>query len=340
MKPEFLEEKVEISRCSKYNTEMRYFFVKVGSGNIHAAPLLDELQLEQPSIAGFFRSVPLQEIIDRVDDDSVRFSRQAIDLYRWSVNEISGYGICVASGVVWIVEPIGPMYEIERDEFEERVGPTTHKDDVPKIVPVKICYRERVTHVPGLVAQLTSNRHLSSSTFKEISDDFGTVIAIEHVLFKAGIQRRYPVITPERRTLYYLLQCLAGNELITLVARILEEYGLSVPAPTGGFVKNIDIIAYNDTPHPIRIDGVVIPGRKSFRPGATTFQVKGLVADTTPERSAEVDYIVQINAETGPNILNHRWFETTLRHAERSRNWFARVLRWVPFSGQVIRRLL
>ncbi|MFP4151386.1 MAG: hypothetical protein ACLFSV_01000 [Alkalispirochaeta sp.] len=61
---------------------MRYFFVKIGSGNVHAVPLLDEQRLGHPAVAGFFRSVPLLEVIERQDDPSVRFSRQVIDLYR------------------------------------------------------------------------------------------------------------------------------------------------------------------------------------------------------------------------------------------------------------------
>ncbi len=315
---------------------MRYFFVKIGSGNSYAAPLLDDWKLGTPAVAGFFRSVPLQEIIDRVDDDSVRFSRQAIDLYRWSTGDLDGYGVCVAAGFVWILRPSGPMYEMEREEFEARVGPTIHSDDVPKIVPVHVLYRQRVTHVPGLVAQLTANRHLSSSTFKEISDDFGTVVSIEHVLFKAGIQDRYPAITPDKRDYYHLLQCLGGNELIVLIARILEENGLWVPAPTGGFVKNIDMIAYNDTPHTIALDELAVPPRRYFRAGAITIQVRGVVQDTRPVRSPEIDYVVQINAEPGPGVLGCRWIESRLWNAPASRQWLERIVRWVPFSGQVI----
>jgi hypothetical protein len=231
------------------------------------------------------------------------------------------------------------MYEVSGDHFTNIVGALTHADDTPKIVPVRVLYRERVTHVPGLVAQITANRHLSSSTFKEISDDFGTVAAIEHVLFKAGIQHSYPSIGPDQRSLFYLLRCLGGNELIHLVARILEEHHLSVPAPTGGFVKNIDIIAYNDMPRPIYLDGVTVPARRHFRSGAITIQVRGIVQDVTPVRSSEEDYVVQINAETAPGVLNHRWFETMLRTAPLTRAWLTRILRWVPFSGQVMRTL-
>jgi hypothetical protein len=315
---------------------MRYFFLKVGSGNIHAVPLLDEDRLGAPAVAGFFRSVSLQEITERVDDDSVRFSRQAIDLYRWSTGDLPGYGICVAAGFVWILQPAGEMYEMERADFESAVGPTTHKDDVPKIVPVDVLYRERVTHVPGLVIQLTANRHLSSSTFKEINDDFGTIVSIEHVLFKAGIQEQYPAITPDKRTFYHLLQCLGGNELVALVARILEENGLSIPAPSGGFVKNIDIIAYNDTPRPIVLDELMVPPRRNFRSGAVTVQVRGVVQDIRPVRSPEIDYLIQINAETAPGVLNYEWIESRLQSAPASRSWLARILRWVPFSGRVL----
>ncbi|MFP4210734.1 MAG: hypothetical protein ACLFR8_05805 [Alkalispirochaeta sp.] len=320
---------------------MRYFFVKIGSGNVHAVPLLDEQRLGHPAVAGFFRSVPLLEVIERQDDPSVRFSRQVIDLYRWSVGDpdVAGYGICVAAGFVWVLEPAGPMYEIERDAFEERVGPVTHADDLPKIVPVRILTRERITHVPTLVVHLTSNRHLSSSTFKEITDDFGTIVAIEHVLFKAGIQRSYPTITGETRTLYHLLQCLGGNELINLVVQILEDRGVRVPAPTGGFVRNIDLIAYNDTPRAIAIDGLTVPPRRNFRSGAITIQVRGALRETQPTREAEVDYVIQINAEPAPQILNFRWFESTLSVGGEARERFARLVRWVPFAGQVIRSL-
>jgi len=315
---------------------MRYFFVKIGSGNSYAAPLLDEGKLGTPAVAGFFRSVALEEIAERVDDDSVRFSRQAIDLYRWSVGDLDGYGVCVASGFVWILRPTGPMYEMGREEFEATVGPTPHSDDAPKIVPVHVLYRQRVTHVPRLVTELTANRHLSSSTFKEISDDFGTVVSIEHVLFKAGIQDRYPAITPDKRDYYHLLQCLGGNEVVALIARILEENGLSVPAPTGGFVKNIDIFAYNDTPRAIVLGEMTVPPRRHFRAGAITVQVRGVVHDTRPVRSPETDYIVQVNAKPAPGVLNCDWIESRLRTAPASRQWLERVLRWVPFSGQVI----
>lgn len=318
---------------------MPYFFVKVGSGNAHAAALLDEQKLGRPMVAGFFRGVSLDEIQRRIDDESVRFSRQAIDMYRWSVGDYTGYGVCVAAGIVWIIEADGPMEEIDGESFERRVGPTTHKDDIPKLVPVRVLYRERVTHVPSLVAQITANRHLSSSTFKEIADGFGTIVSIEHVLFKAGIQHSYPSLTPESRTLFNLLLCLGGNELITLVARILEEHGLSVPAPTGGFVKNIDVIAYNDRYSPVHIDGVVVPPRRNFRSGAVTIQVRGAVQDVYPVRGAEVDYIVQLNAETADGVLNYRWFETALRRTPIARRWLGRVLRWVPFAGYVLQGL-
>lgn len=87
---------------------MRYFFVKVGSGNVHAAPVLDAQRLGHPAVAGFFRGVTLEEIEDRIDADSIRFSRQAIDLYRWARGDTTAVGVCAATGIVWIVEPDGP----------------------------------------------------------------------------------------------------------------------------------------------------------------------------------------------------------------------------------------
>ena len=61
---------------------MRYFFVKIGSGNQHAYPLLAEKELESPVVAGFFRKITINDIVEHLDSESVRFSRQAIDLYK------------------------------------------------------------------------------------------------------------------------------------------------------------------------------------------------------------------------------------------------------------------
>lgn len=317
----------------------RYYYLKIGPGNSLAPPLLAEERLGHPVVAGFFRDVRLPEIRDHNPEQRPRFSRQAIDLYNWAEGELPGYAINLAYGVCRVLEPTGGMYEMERDLFEKTVGPTPHKDDIPKLVPVRIAFEERITHIPTLLSQINGNRRLSSSTFKEITDDFGYLLAIDYVLFKGGLLNRYRRFAKETRTVENLLRCLGGNELIDLVARVLEEQGLYVPAPTGGFVKNVDIFAYNDKPFEKDLAGVVVTPRRAFRSGAITVQVRGIAADTRPERSPGVDYFLQLNADDDledDHILNHTWLDTMLRRSPRTRWWINRVLRWVPFAGAVI----
>lgn len=324
---------------------MRYFFLKLGPGNSFAQPLLDDTVLGRPMAAGFFRKVRLSEIEQKLDDEKVRFSRQAIELFRWARGDRSGVAVTVGAGRVWVLAPDGPMEEMEREDFEERLGlECPHRDDVPKLVPVRIEAVERLSHVPTLLAQITSNRHLSSSTFKEISADFGNLLALDHVLFKRGLLEGYPSLSLGNRDLYHLLLCLGSNELIALVAKLLEEHGLSVPAPTGGFVRNVDLFAYNDRPRTLQVGtrafGVLsVPARRAFRHGAVTVQVRGIAAETRPEVSPDVDYLVQLNAEPAANVLNHAWIGDSLRYAPLTRRWMERILRWVPFAGTVMQSL-
>lgn len=319
----------------------RYYYTKVGPGNALAPPLLNEERLGFPVIAGFFRSVRLPEIRDHNPDQRPRFSQQAIDLHRWAEGEQPGYAINLAQGVFRLLEPSGAMYEMERDLFEKTVGPTPHKDDVPKLVPVRIAHEERITHIPTILTQINANRRLSSSTFKEIREDFGNELAIDYVLFKGGLLGRYPRSTPETHTMEHLLLCLGGNELVSLVARLLEETGLYVPAPNGGFVKNIDLFAYNDASEPVDLAGLYVPPRSTFRSGAITVQVRGISQETRPEVSPEVDYLVQPNAEQDEDgkILDQQWIEEMLRCSQTTRKWLNRVLRWVPFAGSMLRDL-
>lgn len=328
--------------------QVRHFFTKTGPGNSLAPILLGETRLGSPALAGFFRSVRLPEIRDHNREQRPRFSYQAIDLFRWAEGEVEGYAVNLAQGVFRILEPVGSMYEMERELFERTVGPTPNQDDVPKLVPVRIVYEERITHIPTVLTQINANRRLSSSTFKEITGDFGISLAIDYLLFKGGLLQQYPRSTPETRTVEHLLQCLGGNELISLVARLLQEHGLYVPAPNGGFVKNIDLFAYNDSPRAVELPGLRVPGRSTFRSGAITVQVRDSAQDTRPEVSPEVDYLIQLNAEVDESpddgrrpgrVLNRQWIETMLCISPRTRQYMDRLLRWVPFAGTIIRGL-
>jgi len=298
---------------------MRYYFTKLGAGNSFASGLLDECRLGSPALVGFFRDLRMPELRDHPRDQRPRFSAQALDLFHWAEGELEGYAVTSAERNVWILEPAGPMYEMEREEFEAVVGPTPHADDVPKLVPVRVVYRRAVTHVPAVLQQITANRRLSSSTFKLIPEDFGLEMAIDYVLFMAGILTRFPRCVPATRNFEHLLLCLGDNELLALVVRLFEEQGLYVPPPTGGFVKNIDIFVRNYQPQPCEIAGIRVPGRTLFRYGAIALELKKSGPEAYTEPPTEVDYRIQLNAEPGPGVMNRDWIVETLRSSPQTR---------------------
>ncbi len=325
---------------------VQYYYLKVGPGNGFAPALLQNQVFGSPVVAGFYKKTTLEELRNHQADQRPRFSQQLLDLYRWSMGEITGYAVVVAQGYLYILSPAGEMYEVDRDEFSGVAGATPHSDDIPKVVPVTICHREEIAHVPMVVAQINANRSLSSSSFKRISEDFGTTLALDHILFKGGLVSEYPHIPEEEKTIAHVLSCLDTNELITLVARLLEEQGLHVPAPSGGFMKNVDLFAYNDQQKDIHLFGLVVPARSSFRSGAVALQIRGLTRDTTPDVSPEVDCLIQLSAapsigEPGHRgmILNGDWIVALLRESPQTRRWLTRIARWIPFAGRVIHQL-
>ncbi|TVR94040.1 MAG: hypothetical protein EA428_00835 [Spirochaetaceae bacterium] len=318
---------------------MRYFFTKLGPGNSLASALLDECRLGEPTLVGFFRDLRMPELRDHPHDQRPRFSAQALELYRWAAGELEGYAVTSAERNVWILEAAGPMYEMEREEFEAVVGPTPHQDDVPKLVPVRVVYRRAVTHVPAVLQQITANRRLSSSTFKLIPEDFGLEMAIDYVLFMAGILTRFPRCSPETRNLEHLFLCLGDNELLALIVRLFEEQGLYVPPPTGGFVKNIDLFVRNYQTPARDIAGIYVPGRWLFRYGAIAVELKKTGPETYTEPPTEVDYRIQLNGEPGPGVMTRDWIVETLRHCPNTRQWLEALVRWVPFGARLLREL-
>jgi hypothetical protein len=325
---------------------VQYYYLKVGPGNSFASVLLQDQVLGAPVVAGFYKNITLEDLRQQPADQRPRFSQQLLDLYRWSIGEITGFAVVVAQGYLYILKPSGEMYDLDRKEFSVAVGATPSKDDIPKIVPVTICHRQTITHVPMVLAQINANRSLSSSSFKRIKDDFGTVLALNHILFKGGLVAEYPPIPKEQKTILHVLLCLDTNELIALVARLMEEQGLFVPAPSGGFMKNVDLFIYNEQQHDITIGGLTVPARSSFRSGAAALQIRGFTRDTEPQVAPEVDCLIQLSAAPsigGPGnrgmILNGDWIIAILRGSPRTQRWLARTVRWVPFAGRAIQQL-
>lgn len=326
---------------------MRYFFCKMFSGNSYAAPMLRGTIGGSPAIVGFLRGRTLVELQEYHRQEIGRSPGQVYDLYRWAVGEDPGYGITVTEGKFFIVAVAGPIYEFDRERFIALVGDTPHEDDTVLVVPVSVVVEERLAEVPTMLAQINANRRLSSSTFKEIDPgEYGTRAAIDHVLFRAGILTGYPHVEEETKDLDRLMSCLSHGEQIELVSRAIESLGLHVSAPTGGFVKNIDIFVRNDHIHSVRLGSFVVPGRRAFRSGTVGVQIRTPSARQDTEVPEGVEFVVvpaipppDPETDRDPRILDLRWIESALRNAPPARAWLERVVRWVPYSGRVIREL-
>jgi len=319
----------------------------MGSGNAYASPMIHGTLGGSPAIVGFLRGRTLEELQEYHEQQIGRSPGQVFDLYRWAIGETPGFAITVAEGRFFVLAVAGQIYEYDRERFEALVGETPHEDDTALIVPVSVEVEERLAEVPTMLAQINANRPLSSSTFKEIAlGEYGTLAAIDHVMFRAGILSGYPHIADEDKDLDHLMTCLSHSEQIELVSRILESLGLHVSAPTGGFVKNIDLFVRNDRIHPVDFGAFSVPGRRAFRPGTVGVQVRApssRVDTTIPEG---VDFVVvstmlpnDPDNDRDPRMLDLSWIQSGLAIAPRAGEWLERVVRWVPYAGRVIRRL-
>lgn len=326
---------------------MRYFFLKMAAGNSYAVPMLRGTLGGSPAALGFLRGRTLSELQEYHDQEIGRSPGQVFDLYRWAIGETPGYAITVAEGRFFVLAVAGPVYEFDRERFIALIGDTPHDDDTILVVPVTVEVEERLAEVPTMLAQINANRRLSSSTFKEIDgNEYGTLSAIDHVLFRAGILSGYPHLENETKDLAHLMMCLSHSEQIELVSRAIESLGLHVSAPTGGFVKNIDIFVRNDHIHPIERGSFSVPGRRAFRPGTVGIQIRTPSPRFDTEIPEGVEYVVATavvpedpEVERNPQILDLLWVESVLAEAPDARAWLERVVRWVPYAGRVIRRL-
>jgi hypothetical protein len=158
--------------------------------------------------------------------------------------------VTIDDGYVWVFKPVGPIEEHNEAEYYP---------DLTKSFPIEILKRTPIRDVPLVLASMKCAQNFSRGTFAEIAyadgqHQAGNVAAICHVL---GTD------TPDTLSLNDRLDCFCSVEFETLVAKLLEENGLFVPAYKGGFIKDIDLIAANDSDHEIAIDQFIVPPGKS-----------------------------------------------------------------------------
>ena len=106
----------------------------------------------------------------------------------------------------------------------------------------------------------------------------------------------------------------------TLVAKSLEELGLFVPAYRGGNLKDVDLLAYNDTEKQISFANIILKRE-------TSVQVKRKKGKMRCPPSC--DLLVGIGvvgkcAVDGPMLLSQ------VLKLPRTRAWLKRSLNWIP----------
>lgn len=303
------------------DTTARYFFLKLGKQNI----LLDQClrsDRTNPYAVVFYGRGSWADILGSNECD-----QQFRDYVDVGAKAASARTTIVVSGWghMWFYHPAGPVEDGAADPIKY------HTEDPPKILRLRPAVRARpwdsvdepvvnLANVPAVLAGLRASRHLSSGTFRPITQP-GNVAALETVLFGHLESGTFAKLIGNG--LAGLLRCLGSIELETLVARLLEESGLFVPAFHGGTIPDIDVFVRNDTASDIDVGGVRFPS--GTRNG---IQVKG-VSDRTHTKGAE-DFRICLAPQSNGPILGVPWFADCLRVLPKTRGWLRRSLNWLP----------
>lgn len=273
----------------------------------HAAVWLDE-RLRVPI---FYRKSTIANILDnkagllgRARSEAKRFCEIGKNPGCWDETLI----VTIDDGQVWIYKPSGTIEE-RSDE--------SYPDDLVKSFPITLLKKLPIRDVPIILASMKSNPNFAQSTFQDIPSVpdgkyAGNVAAIRHLL-GSGLAEGYNLSR---------IDCLSSIEFETLVAKLLEEAGLFVPAYKGGFMKDVDLMASNDGREEIAVGEFRIPGG-----GTKTIQVK-LRADNAVEARGNADYLVTGSDCSEDFCFGRVWLSDQLAKYPHTNAWFHRSTKW------------
>jgi hypothetical protein len=106
------------------------------------------------------------------------------------------------------------------------------------------------------------------------------------------------------------------------VAKLLEEAGLFVPAYKGGFMKDIDLMATNDSNEAIDLGGLHVPSRMT-----RTIQVK-LHAEKLDLARGNADFLITGSPSNQSACFGRDWLNAQLNKSPRTSDWFHRSTKW------------
>jgi hypothetical protein len=130
-------------------------------------------------------------------------------------------------------------------------------------------------------------------------------------------------LKPEEYNPARLLECLSSVELETLVAKTFEAAGCFVPAYRGGYVRDVDLFAFNDQIAEIKLDGLSIPPQSGI-----SIQVKGRTKmKDCPE---SVDCLIGFSVSKSPKCFDEEWLLNQVKSFPSVVDWLRRSLNWLP----------
>jgi len=286
---------------------MDYFYLKIGKGNQDAPDwLAGRNPLKKPAVVIYFDDLGEREY------QAQKAGKEATEFYLRGFEPKSSKTrmVVIHEGEILILKPRGQVVFLP-SKLNDHGEPHT-----PKGMPIEIVTKKRVSEAPLVLSGLTANRFLSSGTFRKITDP-GNLRALDCFIGQAGETSHWPQgkFTPDE-----LLELLGSTEMETLVAKSLEELGLFVPAYRGGNLKDVDLLAYNDTEKQISFANITLKRE-------TSVQVKRKKGKMRCPPSCDLLVgigVVGERAVDGPKLLSQ------ILNLPRTRAWLKRSLNWIP----------
>ena len=284
---------------------MDYFYLKIGKGNNAANEwLAGRNPLNKPAVVIYF------DCLEENDYESNKACKEAMEFYRRGFELKASITRMVVIHEGEILKPNGRVVFLP-SELNEEGNPHT-----PKAMPIEVLVRKSTAKAPLVLAGITANRFLSSGTFRRITDH-GNLKALDCFSGNTCEGAHWPKST---FTADDLLGCLGSTEMETLVAKCLEELGCFVPAYRGGNLKDIDLLAYNETGKPIFFAGIPLEKEVAVQVKRKKGKMK---CPPTCDLLVGMEVVGERTVD-GPGLMSQ------VLNLPQTKNWLKRSLAWLP----------
>jgi hypothetical protein len=283
---------------------MHYYYLKIGKGNKLAKDWLEgKNPLGKPAAVIFFGPTHVTDLLQKeTTEQAPGFCKAGLPENRENI-----LAVVISGGYLWIVQPASKVTELKEEE-----------GDIWKVMELKVLKHKSLNEVPPVLASIGSNRYLSSGTFREIKS-LGNIKAIKVVLGRSLSKKHYATKNLDN---LHLLECLSSVELETLIAKIFEAAGCFVPAYRGGYMKDIDLFATNDTSKRLDLAGLRIDKGQTI-----SVQVK---TNANGDIRTTANYLISLDANRDNQVFNADWMIDQAKTFPKVSSWLARSLGWLP----------